>query len=223
MNGVAKRLYVVAAIVVAVYAVSRLVQAEADPPDVEMPNWTFRELPLQLGDWHGEDFQMDPKIAVATGAEVIVDRIYRDEQKHTISLHTAMFSNPADGVLHSPLNCYPGNGWTKLSETRDNVQVSGESTIAVSLTTWEKEGDQLMVVYWYQLGNQVLYSRFDLGSIRVKMWDQPKWPALVKVMVQIPIAEPEDTKSIILGFSEQVAQWLNQPEHQKYLRRWPKI
>ena len=223
MNGAAKRLYVVAAIVVAVYAVSHLVQAETEPPDVEMPNWTFRDLPLQLGDWHGENFQMDPKIAAATGAEVIVDRLYRDEQSRSISLHTAMFSNPTDGVLHSPLNCYPGNGWRKLTETRENVRVSGESTIAVSLTTWEKEGSQLMVVYWYQLGDQVLYSRFDLGSLRVKMWSQPKWPALLKVLVQMPIVEIDDTKAIILGFTEQIAQWLNQPEHQKYLRRWPGV
>ena len=46
---------------------------------MERPNWSLRELPFQLTNWHGEDTEMDPKIAVATGADVIVNRIYRDE------------------------------------------------------------------------------------------------------------------------------------------------
>ena len=57
-------------------------QAATEPPEVEKPNWTLRDLPLQFGTWHGEDTEMDPKIAVATGADVIVNRIYRDEAGH---------------------------------------------------------------------------------------------------------------------------------------------
>ena len=40
-----------------------LVRAQTEPPEVEMPKWTFRTMPLQLGDWHGEDTKLDPTIA----------------------------------------------------------------------------------------------------------------------------------------------------------------
>ena len=222
MNSTAKRLYIVVAIVLATYGIARWVQAQVDPPEVEMPNWTFRELPLQLGQWQGESTKLDPKIAAATGAEIIVDRVYRDEQGHAISLHTGMFKDPSEGVLHSPLNCYVANGWIKKDETRANVQVSDDMALPVSLTIWEKDRGKVMVVYWYQLGDNVLYGRRDLGMLRfTTLRGQQKWPVLAKVMVQIPVVEAIETEAVLLEFADHVAKWLNQPEHQKYLSRWP--
>ena len=58
------------AIVVATYGISRWLQIATGPPEVEMPDWSLRDLPYQLGDWHGKDAKIDPKIAAATGAEV---------------------------------------------------------------------------------------------------------------------------------------------------------
>ena len=128
------------------------------------PTGAVTDLPLQFGTWHGEDTEMDPNIAVATGADVIVNRIYRDEAGHAISLHTATFLDPAEGVYHSPLNCYRGNGWEKISESRENVKAADDLSITVSLVKWKKEEERILVVYWYQLGQHVLYDRFDLGD-----------------------------------------------------------
>ena len=103
-----------------------------------------------------------------------------------------------------------------MKETRENLPVSDGLTIPVSLTTWEREGERVMVVYWYQLGEHVLFGRWDLGwKVRWSLRGQPKWPALIKVMLQISAPEPEDAKTTILGFAEQVAKWENQPEHRK--------
>ena len=52
------------------------------------------------------------------------------------------------------------------------------------------------------------------------MRGQATWPVLVKVMVQLPLTDPDDTKTLGLGFVQQFAAWLNQPEHRKYLDRW---
>ena len=54
----------------------------------------------------------------------------------------------------------------------------------------------MLVVYWYQLGEHVLFGRWDLGlKVRWALAGKPKWPALIKVMLQIPASEPEDRKS----------------------------
>jgi len=221
MNPTATRLYAVAAIILATYGISRLVQAQTEPPEVDPPTWTLRDFPAQLKGWHGEEAKLDPAIAMAVGADVIVNRIYRDTAGHTISMHTAQFTEPSVGIGHTPTVCYTSNGWRMLDKLFENVQVSNDLTIAVKVTSWEKEGEILLVGCWYQLGGHVLYERFDLGSVRWAMRGQTKWPVLIKVMLQVSATESEDAETALMAFAEQVAKWLNRPEHRKYLDRWP--
>jgi EpsI family protein len=221
MKNVTTRLYVVAGIVLATIGISYLVQAATEPPGVEMPTWTLSSLPIRLGNWRGEATKLDPQIAAATEADVIVDRLYHDDTGHTVSLHSAMFQRPDKGVYHSPMNCYRSAGWKLIEETRENIEISGDLTIPVNLTTWEREGDKILVAFWYQLGEYVLYSRADLGiGVRWALRGQAKWPVLVKLMVQAPLTDPEDSRTVAIGFTRQLAKWLNQPEHRKYLDRW---
>lgn len=222
MNKSAIRLYAVVAIIVATWGVSALVLRATEPPGVEMPTWTFREMPLQLGNWQGATTTLDPEIAVATGADIIVDRSYRNEAGRAVSIHTAMFEDPRKGFTHIPLNCYRANGWRQLTEVGEEISLSEDTTIAVNLSTWEKEGEKILVLYWYQLGEHVLQSRLELGTFRWAMGGEPKWPVLVKIMIQTQLTDEEDSKTVITAFAEQIAQWLNSPEHQKYLHRWPK-
>ena len=214
------RVYMVVGIVLSVYVTSYLVRVAIAPPEVEMPDWSLQDMPLKLGEWHGEDTEMDPKIAVATGAAVIVNRLYRDDMGRVVSLHSAMFEDPAEGVYHSPLNCYRTSGWKKLGETLADVKVAEDITIPVCVTTWEKEGEKIIVAYWFQLGQHVLYDRYDLGKVRWGMKGQATWPALIKVMIQIPLTDLEDSKAIGLDFAQKLGEWLNRPEHRKYLDRW---
>jgi EpsI family protein len=221
ISGVALRLNMVVAIVVGTYGVNRWLQFTTEAPDVELPEWSLKDMPYELGDWHGIDVEMDSIIAEATGAEVIVNRAYRDESGHLISLHTAMFKNPSTGVYHSPLNCYVANGWRKLTENSMEVKVTDDWMIDVSVVTWEKGDEKVMVAYWYQLGRHILYSRFDLGSrVRWEMRGQKQWPVLFKVMLQTPLTRPSDATAAIQSFSEQIGKWLNCPEHQTYLSQW---
>ena len=216
INGTAIRLYMIVAIVLATYGVARLVQAGLEPPGVEMPDWTFKKMPLQLGQWRGEPTEMDPKIAVATEAApgTIVNRNYQDGSRRSIAMHTAMFANPRGGVYHTPINCYRANGWQDTNATREELEVSDDLAIPVSLSTWERNGERLLVVYWYQLGEHVLFDRWDLGiKIRWSLRGRSKWPALIKVMLQIAAPDPEEAKSVILDFAKQVAEWENQPKH----------
>jgi len=218
MRNTTLRLWIVAALVTAAYGVGFLVKAGTTPPEVQLPGWTFRELPQQLESWRGEDAEMDPEVTAAIGAHSVVDRMYRDERGNVVSMHTAIFANPAEGVLHSPVNCYRGAGWTKLSETSEEIQVNDKPK-PVNITTWERDGERgvehVMVVYWYQIGEHVLFGRYDLGKVRWAMRGQPAWPATVKVLLQTS-AEGDlyDAKIRILDLAAQIGQWINQPSHQ---------
>jgi len=214
------RLYLLSAVVLATFGIAKWEKHALQPPEVQLPSWTFHEMPLQFGDWRGEDTELDPKITAAVGAAPgrIVDRNYQDRLGHVVSMHTAMFDDPVEGVYHSPLNCYRANGWELKENTREELRLSDDLAIPVSLTTWQREGSRALVVYWYQLGEHVLFGRLDLGiKVRWSLAGKPKWPALVKVMLQIDAADLEEVKATILSFAEQVARWENAPERRTEL------
>lgn len=208
------RICVVAVLLPLTYGGACLLKTALVPPGTDMPDWTFRDMPKQFGDWRGEDATLDPKIALATGAKIIVDRTYRDGSGSTISMHTAMFDNPAEGVMHSPLNCYRNSGWERSElETRD-MQISDDLAIPVSISVFRRGQEKVAVAYWYQLGEHVLFGRLDLGvKVRWSLAGKPKWPALIKVMLSVSAIDSDDAKSTVFGFAEQVAKWENQPKH----------
>jgi EpsI family protein len=220
MNSITLRLYIVVVLILAASGFSWVLKLQTNPPDVEMPGWTFQDLPMELGNWRGEAAKLDPEVAKATRADFITDRLYQDDAANVVSIHSAMFKDPNAGVYHNPLNCYRAAGWKNVGEAKEEITASKDFTFQVSLTTWEKESQRIYVVYWYQLGEHVLYERFDLGAIRWSMRGQPKWPVLTKVMLQTMVKENEESKTLILDFAKLVAEWLNGPKHQKYLSQW---
>jgi EpsI family protein len=210
------RVYLVAAMIPLTLWSAKRLNVSLKPPAVDMPKWTFAQMPKQLGEWQGEDeLDMDPKIANATEAKVdtIVNRKYRDDKGHVVAMHTAMFDDPKGGVYHSPLTCYRSQGWEKLSETQRNLEINDELSIPVSVTVWQQKNEKKMVVYWYQLGKHVLFNRWDLGlKVRWSLAGKPTWPALIKVMLDIPMTtSQDDTESAVLNLAERVAKWENQP------------
>lgn len=220
MGHTAIRLYVLSGIVFATFAISKWEKQALKPPEVQLPSWTFNDMPLQFGDWQGENREGDPEIDKAVGAAPgrIVNRLYRDRLGHVVSIHSAMFDDPVEGVYHSPLNCYRSSGWERKEKNQENLRLFDDLTLPVCLTSWQREGDRVLVVYWYQLGEHVLFGRWDLGmKVRWSLAGKPKWPALVKVMLQLNTTDPEEAKATILSFAEQVARWENEPKRRKEL------
>lgn len=210
------RVYVVVGLIAVTYLVGHKAPSLLRPSEVAMPSWTFDEMPLNLANWRGEPTKMDPEIAVATGADRIVNRAYKDDLGHVVAVHTAVFKSADAGVYHSPLNCYQSQGWQQIKRTTERLQLADGLTIPVSVSTWERDQDRVIVIYWYQLGEHVLFGRADFGlRVRWSLRNRPKWPAMIKVMLQIPATDLDDAKSAILSFAREIATWENLPEHRK--------
>jgi EpsI family protein len=211
------RLCMVAALILLVYAGARHMQAALDPPGVDWPDWTFNDLPTQLGDtvvWRGQDAPGDPEVTKASGADVTVSRSYRSESGRQVSLYSAMFKDPSKGVYHSPMYCYPANGWELLGkESKEDLRVFDDLTIPVSLSVWDRKNEKLVVLFWYQLGEHVLFDRMDLGfRVRAALMGRSRWPTLLKIMITVQVSDQKDAEATALDFAELVARWLNQPE-----------
>jgi EpsI family protein len=215
MTNTATRLFIVALLVALLSGLTYVVPAWLSPKSVEPPARDFAKMPLQFGPWRGEEVQLDPDIFIATDATFVVERRYRDDENQIVSLHTALYDDPDRGVYHSPMNCYQSAGWEKVDDTPLQLQVGEGSSIRVSLTTWKLKGERVLVMYWYQLGEYILYDRYDLGSVRWRMAGQKTWPTLVKVLLQTPATNPEnEAKDRIESFAKYVYQWMNEPAPQ---------
>jgi len=209
------RLLIAIGIAVMVYGGSYVVQAALKPPEVILPDRDFDTLPMQLGQWHGKDVELDPEVFVNTDAKKVVQREYRDNQGHAISLFVAIYDKPDKGVYHSPMNCYRANGWQKIEDNYRDLQSEGAPTIPIRVTTWEQGGKHELVAYWYRLGEHTLFSRFDMGGVRLKMAGKAVWPAMIKVLLQTSGAEFGSAESKLCEFAAHVHRWVEEePEVQ---------
>lgn len=213
MRQPATRLFIVAAMAVVIAIGTYAVRGGMKPRKVDMPAKDFHTMPLQIGSWQGSDVKdLDPLIFAAEGAATVVERSYRDGPR-VISLHTAVFENPDTGIYHSPINCYRSKAWQKVKDTKMALNVGGPEPVEVSYTTWEKDGQRVLVLYWFKLGEHFLFDRFEMGAVRWKMRGQQSWPALIKVLMQANVTDqPANDEEALRGFAEEVYKWIHEPE-----------
>jgi EpsI family protein len=68
-------------------------------------------IPAALGDWRGEPYEIDPRIARATGADQVVTRRYVN-QTTGVAVDAILLFGPASAMfLHAPEVCYPAAGF----------------------------------------------------------------------------------------------------------------
>jgi EpsI family protein len=204
------RLLLVAAVVAVVHVGFKAVGIMVQPPTVRMPSHSLSEMPLRLGPWQGQETKLDPRLTEGSEAEVAASRAYTGPQDRLVSMFTAIYTKVDRGVYHSPLNCYQSSGWTKISETHVPLRTEGRPSIDVDLSMWDKGGERVYVLFWYELGEHVLFERFDLGKVRMAMRGRAEWPPLVKVLLQTSAARPDSAKGEILDLAGRVREWLPQ-------------
>jgi EpsI family protein len=214
-GNMAIRIFIAAAIIGFTYLGMYLVHAGIQVTDSELPPWKVQDLPMQLGDWKGENAKLDEKIFKATGAHSLVNRIYTDEAGNVMSLHFAVFTDPNEGIWHNPVSCYVSAGWVRQENEKVFLPGTSDDKSKVSLSIWTKGGETAVIAYWFQLGEHRLYSRGDLGTVRWQMRGQKTWPAMLKILIHTPDGNnTEEAKAQLLDFAKLVYQWINQPAHQ---------
>lgn len=205
----------VAALVVFVQDGFRVVRASTEIPEVRLPTWKLTTLPLQLDDWQGQEVELDPKLFRGSEAYETVSRIYRNSTNgHTVKLFFALYTDPKAGVWHTPINCYRANGATLLRETQISLKVEGRSDlppIEVSLSTWNnrEQRDQVLVLYWYELGAHVLFDRWDLGKARWNLRGQETWPPMFKILLETSAAGGQASQADIVEVAGLLRAWLS--------------
>ena len=212
MMNVATRLLIMGAFVVVIYIGANLLGKAGMPTEVGMPSRDLREMPHDFGSWKGKDAAMDPEVFEGTGAMVSVDRIYRNHEGDEIRVYVAVWKHREDQppLPHLPRYCYPAAGY-QITHSRD-VQWQGTrlDSLPARLLALEREGRVLSVVYWYQIGDCVAVDRNGGRQARLRVRGNKAWPPIVKVILEIPARDTDQTVDVLESLAMPVFEWTNQ-------------
>lgn len=91
------------------------------------PRVDLAAVPLGLGAWEGRATTIDPRIALATGADQVVTRQYVN-QDTGVAVDVILLYGPAvDMFIHSPEHCYPSAGFALAGGPDDRAVAAGGS------------------------------------------------------------------------------------------------
>ena len=115
-----------------------------------------------------------------------------------ISVYVGFYESQTQGkTIHSPKNCMPGSGWEALAA--ETVAIPGVKAANVNRYLLVNEGQQVLVLYWYQGRGRVVASEY-----RAK-WDLLRDAALKRrsdealVRVVVPIVDGNEERAFTLA------------------------
>jgi EpsI family protein len=142
-------LYLTAALALAaVLALQRFSVAPA-----ALPIQRLQELPLQLGPWQGIEASLDQEIIVELQVDDWLLRSYKHASGNSIWLYVGYYARSFKP--HSPLACFPGQGWKISQRGTQSISLLGMEPFLVHKLVVQKGLEQHLILYWNQSGEQV--------------------------------------------------------------------
>lgn len=134
--------------------------------DAAVPmNRSFSEFPTTVGQWQmvKESF-MTADVQRVLKATDYLSRHYVDADGKTVELYVGFHNGGKNsGAIHSPKHCLPGSGWFEVSTGHDTISTS-QGTLAVNRAVYQKGGEKLLFLYWYQVRNKAVASELSLKA-----------------------------------------------------------
>jgi len=146
----------------------------------------LESMPLELDDWRGVDTPLDDRVREVLNAQATVNRAYTNARGVEIVAHISAWLSPAsvsEVAPHVPKLCYTNSGWMIVEEREVQVK-SPLGDLPVIALLCEKQGERIVVAYWYQMGNARFNSVGEARRIHRSLWGEREWPATVKVLLQ---------------------------------------
>jgi len=206
-----KRLVVAAVLLAIVHFVVLALRWERWPSEVAPPAWDLARLPYQFqtqdGTWEGKDTELDAKTFASLKSDQVVDRVYQNRSGEAILLHSSSYTLLERWVPHPPDVCYGNSGW-KLDARKDRDLPLGDGRSArVRLYTFSRKGERILVLFWYQFGDELVLDHASLRAARWKLIGQRTWPAITKFMLQTSLTGGGQTEEQLCRFAQVVLNW----------------
>lgn len=150
-----------AAIVVTLVLLAGLYSSRAGGEEAMAPRQPLAFLPMQIGEWQGEDqYPLADDVVASLGVDDYVNRRYARREAGPVALYAGYYASQRQGdTIHSPRNCLPGAGWQPVAAERVRIAAGGRS-IRVNRYVIQKGLDRQVVLYWYQGRGRTVASEY---------------------------------------------------------------
>jgi Protein of unknown function (DUF3485) len=142
----------VLAIVGLTYAESRIAgRFEGSDLTEEQFTALLKNVPEDIGDWHGEDLPVEEQVQKTTGARGYVSRAYRNSVTGDEVTLWLIVGHSKDICRHTPNICYPSQGFKPRADTDSHFSFDGPVPTDFFTNTFIKEdasGRQVVRVFW---------------------------------------------------------------------------
>jgi EpsI family protein len=150
-----------AVLIFALLSATAVLAAGAQGPEAEISRSTLRDLPREIGDWRGTDFEpLSDDVVAQLGVDDYVNRHYVGAKALPIAVYIGYYDSQRQGdSIHSPQNCLPGAGWRPV-EAGSLTVGRGDAGVNVNRYVITKGLDRQVVLYWYQGRGRVVAGEY---------------------------------------------------------------
>jgi len=157
----------------------------------------LEKLPLQIGDWTGQEEPLDEAIIEATDTDAHINRRYsRYNALEQVWLYIAAGKRARDLMPHRPEVCYTGAGWTRINSNSMELILDDGMALPCSVFQFSKgtlNTKNVIVLDYYIVDGQ--FCR-DISLLRSKIWrgsGTVEYVAQVQIFVNITADQTADS------------------------------
>jgi len=131
----------------------------------------LEKLPLQIGDWTGQEKPLDEAIIEATDTDAHISRQYsRHNTSEHVFLYIAAGQRARDLMPHRPEVCYTGAGWTRVGSDAKKLLLEDGKELPCNVFQFSKGAlntKNVIILDYYIVDEQLCR---DISLMRSKIW-----------------------------------------------------
>lgn len=176
-----------------------------------LPAGRLAQLPLQFGDWKGEEAPLSTEIAERTDSDQQVNRVYINPRSGAVvGVFVAYGLRMRDLVPHRPEVCYPGAGWTLESASRR--QLKSRSGRAIECQVYEffrggLQNQRVTVLHYYIIDGASFDDVAALRSLATRKGASARYVARVQ-LTSLREHGTGDTAGDLTSYAEDFSDYL---------------
>jgi len=161
---------------------------EAPVGTAPIPADALVRLPLQIGEWRGEEVPMGEEIVRATDTDAHLNRRYtRHGGLEAVSFYVASGVKARDLMPHRPEVCYTGAGWTLAGRRLAELALSDGTKLPCNIMQFSRGAlttERVVVLDYYLVDGQYCA---DVSLLRSKAW---RGSGAVRYVAQVQVITP---------------------------------
>jgi len=170
-------------------------------PVDETASVKITNFPMEIGEWHGKDIQLEEKVYKILETRNLVMREYKNIATNQVVYLYIVASDINRRVAHPPEVCYTGDGVEILEKKEANL-----GFLKVDSFISRKNGNESLIFYWFKAGDKFTTSYLiqQAKSAVNQMMGKNTGSALIRVSTDIINKDKEKASQLLQEFSRKI-------------------